>query len=208
MHDPKPDQNLVQQAAHGDDLAFSQLVDRYYERALRVSTGLLHSHDDAEDVIQEAFVRAHARLSDFRGESAFYTWLYRIVVNLSIDAMRKQRRERRLHLEEEGLHHALNQGRELWPTLRAHDPFVNVQRQQLAKRLREALNGMSENHRIVLVLREVEGLSYEEISEVLAIKKGTVMSRLFHARRNLQESLKYLPTDMLTVSGNQDARAA
>ncbi|HSI02907.1 MAG TPA: sigma-70 family RNA polymerase sigma factor, partial [Myxococcota bacterium] len=193
--EPLTDKLLVQRAARGDEIAFSELVTRHYRRALRVAFGLLKDRHDAEDVLQDAFARVHARLKDFEGSSAFYTWLYRIVVNLSIDTMRKRRRERRVELEDETTREALRSGEELWPRYRDAGPDDTHERKELAAKLDRAFRGLPEIHQAVIVLRELEGFSYEEIAETLGIKKGTVMSRLFHARRGMQANLAGTPLE-------------
>ncbi len=189
MSDPLTDQVLVERAKKGDEIAFSELVTRHYRRALRVAYGLLRNNDDAQDVTQDAFARVHARLRDFEGSSAFYTWLYRIVVNLSIDAIRKRRRERRADLSEEEARDVLAGGNELWPRYDETNPTESAERRELSEQLRGAFKDLPEIHRAVILLREVEGLSYEEIAHALKIKKGTVMSRLFHARKGMQAKL-------------------
>lgn len=190
MTEPLTDKILVARAQEGDEIAFSELVTRHYRRAVRVAFGLLKHPDDAEDVVQEAFARVHQRLDRFEGSSAFYTWLYRIVVNLSIDAIRKQRRQRRADLEDEATREALRSEDELWPTYEDADPAQAAERKELGARLQTAFDGLGEIHRAVILLREVEGMSYDEISRTLKIKKGTVMSRLFHARKAMQEKLR------------------
>jgi RNA polymerase sigma-70 factor (ECF subfamily) len=189
MTEPLTDKVLVQRAARGDEIAFSELVSRHYRRALRVAFGLLKNSQDAEDVLQDAFARVYVRLKDFEGVSAFYTWLYRIVVNLSIDLIRRRRRERRVDVESEPAREALRQGVELWPRLDESHPGAAAERRQLGERLSRAFSDLPEIHQAVLLLRELEGMSYEEIATTLSIKKGTVMSRLFHARKGLQQKL-------------------
>jgi RNA polymerase sigma-70 factor (ECF subfamily) len=189
MSEPLTDQTLVERSKRGDEIAFSELVSRHYRRALRVAYGLLKHPDDAEDVAQEAFARVHLRLKNFEGSSAFYTWLYRIVVNLSIDAIRRRRRERRVDLEDESARDALRAGDELWPRHDESHPGDNIERLELGTRLQHAFQGLPEIHQAVILLRELEGMSYEEIARTLKIKKGTVMSRLFHARKSMQQSL-------------------
>ena len=188
MTDTLTDQVLVDRAKRGDEIAFSELVTRHYRRALRVAYGLLHNNDDAQDITQDAFARVHTRLKHFEGTSAFYTWLYRIVVNLSIDALRKRRRERRVDLGDEETREALSSGNELWPRYDDTHPGESAERQELGLQLRKAFRDLPEIHQAVILLRELEGMSYEEIARVLKIKKGTVMSRLFHARRGMQVS--------------------
>lgn len=191
MSEPLSDKVLVARAARGDGIAFSELVNRHYRRVLRVAFGLLKNTADAEDVVQDAFARVHVRLNAFEGSSAFYTWLYRIVVNLSIDLMRRRRRERRVDIDNEPARDALRHGEEeLWPRYDDTHPAESAERKQLSEQLNRAFADLPEIHQAVLLLRELEGLSYDEIAETLNIKKGTVMSRLFHARRSLQERFK------------------
>jgi RNA polymerase sigma-70 factor, ECF subfamily len=187
--DPLSDGTLVQRASNGDTIAFSELVTRHYRRAVRVAYGLLKDPHDAEDVAQDAFARVYQRLHEFEGASAFYTWLYRIVVNLSIDLMRKRKRERRVDIEDESLRDSLAEGLELWPASDAATPETSFERQEISKKLQKAFDGLPEIHQSVVFLRELEGQSYDEIAETLKIKKGTVMSRLFHARKILQHKL-------------------
>ncbi|MBI5509878.1 MAG: sigma-70 family RNA polymerase sigma factor [Deltaproteobacteria bacterium] len=189
MTETLTDQVLVERAKRGDEIAFSELVTRHYRRAVRVAFGLLKNPDDAQDVVQDAFARVHQRLKHFEGSSAFYTWLYRIVVNLSIDALRKRRRERRADVEDEATRDALGSGDSLWPRYDDTDPAGNAERRELATQLRVAFKDLPEIHQAVIMLRELEGMSYSEIARILKIKKGTVMSRLFHARRGMQEKL-------------------
>jgi len=183
------DKVLVERASRGDGIAFSELVNRHYEKAVRVSFGMLKDRFDAEDVAQEAFARVYRKLESFEGQSAFSTWLYRIVVNLSIDSLRKRKRQRRADVDDELTREALRSDEELWPVFDEADPMLSVERHELRARLDAAFAELPEIHRAVLVLREVQGLSYEEISESLEIKKGTVMSRLFHARKAMQKLL-------------------
>jgi len=184
---------LVDRAVAGDGIAFSELVNRHYEKSVRVAFGMLKNLQDAEDVAQDAFVRVHRKLEGFQGQSAFSTWLYRIVVNLSIDLMRKKKRQRRADVDDEAARDALRSEQDLWPRFEEHDPSVSLERRELHKQLNQAFKELPEIHRAVLVLREVQGLSYDEIAQSLEIKKGTVMSRLFHARKAMQVQMKSQP---------------
>ena len=196
MNESLTDIELVERASRGDSIAFSELVSRHYQRAVRVAFGLLKNRSDAEDTVQEAFSRVYRKLDSFQGQSAFYTWLYRIVVNLSIDLIRKKKRQRRAHVDDEAAREALRSEEELWPRYDSGDPDAEVQRRELGDRLRKAFKELPEIHQAVLVLREIEGFSYEEIAKTLKIKKGTVMSRLFHARKAMQGLLQKNVSDV------------
>lgn len=187
--EPLSDALLVERAARGDSIAFSELVTRHYRRTVRVAFGLMKNRQDAEDVVQEAFARVHKRLGTFAGDSSFYSWLYRIVVNQSIDALRRKRREKRVELDSEDARAAEREGVQLWPRFEASDPGESAQRHELGAKLQRAFDGLPEIHQAVILLRELEGLTYEEIAQTLGIRKGTVMSRLFHARKAMQRSL-------------------
>jgi RNA polymerase sigma-70 factor (ECF subfamily) len=185
------DMRLVARAKAQDQAAFRQLVQRYQQRCLAVALGMLRSRDDAADVVQDAFIKAYRNLDRFEGNSSFYTWLYRIVVNLCIDARRKVQRSRTDQLDETV---PLDQERaaslDVSPWRPGAHPGSNAQDRELALQISRGLERLSENHRAILVLREVDGLSYEELAETLKISKGTVMSRLFHARQNMQRMLR------------------
>ena len=177
---------LVKAAKAGDDRAFSQLVERYQRRVYALAYGIVRQREDAWDVAQDAFVKAYRNLSRFQGNSAFYTWLYRIAYNVSMDALRARSRRSAVDLED-------NQAAEIAASEEAPPsthPAEAVARRELAEVIHKAMSRLTDKHRAIIVLREIEGLSYEEMADVLKISKGTVMSRLFHARRNLQTLLE------------------
>jgi RNA polymerase sigma-70 factor (ECF subfamily) len=184
------DLSLVSQAKAGDSAAFRALVVRYQRKVYAVALGVVKDPDLAWDVGQEAFVRVHQHLAEFEGKSAFSTWLFRITTHLAIDAVRRERRSQKDDPDDvdEG---ALAEGGEgILSTALGNDPRENALRRELAGKLEEALATLPEKHRTILVLREVEGLSYEELAERLDLHKGTVMSRLFHARKKMQAALR------------------
>lgn len=200
------DLSLVSKARTGDQDAFRALVVRYQRKVYAVALGIVKDPDLAWDVAQEAFVRVHGSLATFEGKSAFSTWLFRIATHLAIDLVRKERTSRRETLDE--VHDAdLEDGGEgILATSLGNDPRANVLRRELAGKIQEALAGLSEKHRTILVLREVEGLSYEELAERLGIHKGTVMSRLFHARKNMQAALRrYAGIQPRPAEGEEEA---
>jgi RNA polymerase sigma-70 factor (ECF subfamily) len=179
------DHDLVRAARGGDRDAFRTLFERYNRRSYALAYGVLRNQDDALDVVQDAFIKAHEHLDKFEGASGFYTWLYRIVMNLAIDLLRKRRRASPVELE------VLDSGTDdpLLPRLLGGNPGRALLDKEIRARIDAALAELSENHRTVLVLRELEGLSYEEIARAMSCSKGTIMSRLFHARRNMQKRL-------------------
>ncbi|MBI5498404.1 MAG: sigma-70 family RNA polymerase sigma factor [Deltaproteobacteria bacterium] len=185
------DRLLVDRARQGDQAAFARLMDRYQQRALAVAVGMMRSRDDAMDVVQDAFIKAHRNLDRFQGQSSFYTWLYRIIVNLCIDARRKRARSRTDALPD-GVPEDAERASELEvsPVRPGTHPLQNAQNKQLGQHIQAALAKLTPNHRTILLLREVEGMSYEELASVLNISIGTVMSRLFHARHNMQKHLR------------------
>lgn len=202
------DRQLVRRVQKGDRRAFEALVRKYQRRVFRLAFGMMREEEAALDIAQEAFVKVHRNIGRFKGDSAFYTWLYRITTNLCIDALRKQRGEQleyddALAREEET---ELDLG--LRTSSRAFNPVRRTLERELGDRLNEALGTLSEAHREILLLRELEGLSYEDLSQALDIPKGTVMSRLFHARKKMQAALlDYLtPEERRSLMGEDDAR--
>jgi RNA polymerase sigma-70 factor (ECF subfamily) len=196
---PKPpeagdDRKLVRAAQKGDAQAFRQLVERYQRRIYQLALGMTKDPDDAMDIAQETFVRVHRYLPSFKGDSSFFTWAYRIGMNLCLDAQRRKGRVERVDVaegDEAEIEAAMDP-----PSAALAGPQRAALNSELKDKIEEALQGLSENHRAILLLREVEGLSYEELAKVLGIRKGTVMSRLFHARLKMQNKLReYLGED-------------
>jgi len=190
--DDKTDHDLVERSKTGDQDAFRLIFERYRRRAYALALGVVKDKDAALDVVQEAFLRAHRHLGDFEGNASVYTWLYRIVMNASIDHVRKVGRRKSVdyddavaHLEEASPADAAA----LVPELLRGNPAKEVARREIREKIDAALGEISENHRAVLIMREVDGLSYEEMAKVMKCSKGTIMSRLFHARKNMQKLL-------------------
>jgi RNA polymerase sigma-70 factor, ECF subfamily len=176
------DWELVQKCQAGDIASFQALVSRYHQKVYMVIVGLMRNPDDAMEVAQETFFRAYRKITSFQGQSSFYTWLYRIAVNISIDY---QRRQKRSPLEfRESMDEVLEQHNEV-----AKDPFSDVHDRELREKLVSAINDLSPEHKAVFVLRTLEGLSYKDIGEILGCSEGTVMSRLHYARKKLQYKL-------------------
>ena len=187
----KGDHDLVQRVQAGDSAAFRELFDKYHRRAFAVAMGVVKNQDDALDAVQEAFVKVHKNIHKFQGSSSFYTWLYRIVMNVSIDHVRKKSRRKSLDFDEYALHEqsAVAGDGALVPNITDANPGKAALRRELGGAIQAALADLPEHHRAVIVLREIEGMSYEEMAEALEVPKGTVMSRLFHARKKMQATL-------------------
>lgn len=175
------DAELVASARAGDSHAFATLVGRYEARIVRLVRGMV-PESDTEDVTQEAFLKAYRKLGNFDGRSSFYTWLFRIASNTAMDWRKKERHRRHAPLPEGP------EGEDQAPSSEP-GPQSAVMRRELAARIDAAIEALPDKYHEILVLREIEGLSYEEISERLGMSKGTVESRLFRARERLREKL-------------------
>lgn len=172
---------LVAKARLGDPTAFEEIVRTYLPRVLAVAQNLVGRAGDAEDVAQEVFFKVHQKLSNFREEASLYTWLYRVTVNTATDFMKRRS------------HRPLGQVEELdnLPVQDASDtPLAAVARADLAREVREAIQEVPGAFRTVLVLREIEQLTYEEIAKTMKCSIGTVESRLFRARARLKAILE------------------
>ncbi len=182
------DRVLVEKAQKGDKAAFRELVERHQRRAFAIAIGLVRDENDAREIVQEAFLRVYRSVDRFQGGSSFFTWLYRIVTNLAIDLMRKPaRREAELFDNP-----TVAEDADAFPfvsRIDGADPLDVVRRGEIAERIQEALDALPPYHRSVILMREIEGMSYQEMAEAMEVSKGTIMSRLFHARQKLQRAL-------------------
>jgi RNA polymerase sigma-70 factor, ECF subfamily len=185
------DRALVARAQAGDVTAFRRLVERHQRRAFSIAFALVRDEHDANELVQDAFLRVFKSLGTFQGGSTFFTWLYRIITNLSIDLKRKPGRQAAADLDEArlDLDAEANVDLPFLSRLDGADPADVVRRREIAARLQTALDALPSYHRAVIVMREIDGLSYEEMAQVMGVSKGTIMSRLFHARQKLQRAL-------------------
>ena len=177
------DSELVKQCQAGEKSAFQELVSRYHQKVYMVSLGLLRNREDAMEVAQETLFRAYRKINSFQGGSSFYTWIYRIAVNISIDTQRRQKRNPLDFRESmDGVMESQNEV--------ARDPFADVHDRELREKLTKAINELTPEHKAVIVLRIIEGMSYKDIGQILGCSEGTVMSRLHYARKKLQDKLR------------------
>ena len=176
------DQSLVRAAQRGDMAAFEELVARHRDRIYARAYSMMRNEEEAIDLAQEAWVKGWQRLRQFQSESSFGTWMTRIVINLCLDQLRKQKRQRTESIE------ALDEesgGGERQMPVGTVNPTAGLERAELRRRIDRALGQLSYEHRTVLVLHEFEEMEYKEIARTMGCSIGTVMSRLFYARRKL-----------------------
>lgn len=183
-----PDHELVKAVLAGDTSAYRGLVERYQGRIYAVIYGMVRNPEDARDLSQDAFVKAYHNLSRFRLQSSFYTWLCRIAMNVAIDHLRRRKVRQAEEFDDGVATHET--GGVISLAHHRNDPARELERKRLRERLAAALDELPEQQKQVIVLREVEGLSYKEIAEVVGIPEGTVMSRLYYARKKLQAALR------------------
>jgi RNA polymerase sigma-70 factor (ECF subfamily) len=176
------DSQLIDETLKGQSAAFGTLVQKYQDRLYNTVVYMVGNVEDARDIVQEAFVQAFLSLGSFQGSSAFYTWLYRIAFNVAAT----QRRRKRPAM-------SVERGRDqsgIEPIDAHQGPAEQLEQDERCRQVRQALLQLSEEHRIVLVLREIDGCRYEIIAEILELPVGTVRSRLHRARIELREELK------------------
>lgn len=194
------ERKLVERAQDGDRQAFQQLVENYQRKVYGICIGMLKDPADSHDVSQEVFIKVYRYLENFNFQSSFYTWLYRITVNKCIDFIRKQKRKKEVEYDDGILREGDVEGDDtILPSKLGINPDRSYGRKELRKQMLQALETLSDKHRTILILREVEGLSYQEMAEVLDISKGTVMSRLYHARRYFQDAVEEYVGEELEV---------
>ncbi len=176
------DTELVSRFKAGDESAFSELVNRYRERIIRLAWSIVGDRDEAVDISQEAFVKAYFNLKKFRQDAKFYTWLYRIVHNLSVSHVR---RRKIVHFV------SSDSGEETWEfEADEPDPFVRLERKEFRAALKEAMERLPERQRTVFVMKQSEGLKHEEIASILGVTEGAIKASYFQAVRKLRHFLE------------------
>ena len=175
---------LVKQARQGDLGAYDQLVKRYQERIYATIYHMTSNHEDANDLAQEAFIKGFHALKSFKGGSSFYTWVYRIAVNKTINFLKQ--RKNKAHMSLNDLDFNAEHDPDLIALISEKTPRRDIDLAELQQKLNEAMQKLSESHRLVVALHDVQGLSHEEIAKIMDCNIGTVRSRLFYARQQLQ----------------------
>jgi RNA polymerase sigma-70 factor (ECF subfamily) len=181
---PVDEDELVRDARQGNLTAYDELVKRYQERIYATLYHMTSNHEDANDLAQESFIKAFQALKSFKGGSSFYTWLYRIAVNKTINFLKQ--RKNRTHISLNNIDFNAEHDPDLIALISEQTPRRAAGLTELQEKLNEALMKLSESHRLVVVMHDVQGLSHEEIAEAMDCNVGTVRSRLFYARQQLQ----------------------
>jgi RNA polymerase sigma-70 factor (ECF subfamily) len=191
-----PELDLVKQCQAGNSEAFDQLVSRYRTRVFGMIYNMVHNEQDAWDLAQDSFIKAWKSIARFRGQSSFYTWIYRIVMNVTIDWVRKKQVKGTGAEFDDAI-----QLKEIDPaskTVPKADvlPHQRMEQKEIRARIDEAIKQLSPEHRAVILMKEMEDMQYHEIAEALGCSIGTVMSRLFYARKKLQNLLRDVYEDV------------
>jgi RNA polymerase sigma factor RpoE len=178
------DLELVRRAQHEDVAAYDELVRRYQERIYATVYHMTSNHDDANDLVQETFIKAYRALKSFKGDSSFYTWVYRIAVNKTINFLKQ--RKNRVNMSLNDVDFNAENDPDLVALVSEKTPRRDLNLAELQDKLNAAMLKLSEHHRMVVTLHDIQGLSHEEIGAIMDCNIGTVRSRLFYARQQLQ----------------------
>jgi RNA polymerase sigma-70 factor (ECF subfamily) len=181
------EETLVRRAKRGDLKSYDELIKRYQQRIYATIYHMTSNHEDANDLAQESFIKAYQALASFKGGSSFYTWLYRIAVNKTINFLKQ--RKNRTHMSLNDLDFNAEHDPDLMALISHKTPRRDAGLSELQEKLNAALMKLSEPHRLVMVLHDVQGQSHEEIAKVMDCNIGTVRSRLFYARQQMQSEL-------------------
>ena len=185
---PDPDQDLITRAQQGDTRAFDALILKYGVKLYGLGYNMTSHKEDTHDLLQEIFARAYQSLRNFRGNSTFYTWIYQIAVNLTLNFLKKRKRRTGLSLNE--LESSVQQDPALVDSTHAANPEQQTRLRELQIKLNEAMQKLSEPHRMVVTMFDIQGMSHGEIAKVLNTSEGTVRSRLHYAHLQLQSALQ------------------
>jgi RNA polymerase sigma-70 factor (ECF subfamily) len=183
-----PDQILVERAQHGDTRAFDDLVRKYTPKLYGLVYNMTSNREDTSDLLQDIFAKAYRSLKRFQGKSTFYTWIYSISVNMTLNFLKKRGRYTKLSLDD--VDNGIQNDPDFIQVTAGGNPLKDVNVHELQKRLNEAMMKLSEDHRTVVTLYDIQGLQHADISKILGVSEGTVRSRLFYAHRQLQNYLE------------------
>lgn len=185
--EPK-DEELVARTKDGDATAFDQLVRRYSPRVYGLVYNMTSNHEETNDVLQDVFLKAYRSIRGFRGDSSFYTWIHTIAANMTINHLKKRNRRRAMSLDDMDAH--VENDPDYIEATAGSDPRREANLSELQKRLNEAMQKLSHDHRAVVTMFDIQGMPHAEIAKILGISEGTVRSRLFYAHRQLQNYLE------------------
>lgn len=187
MRKPDPDADLVARAREGDTHAFDLLVEKYTPKLYGLVYHMTSNHEDTNDVLQDVFAKAYRALKRFRGKSSFYTWIYSIATNMTLNFLKKRNRRRAMSLDDVDL--AIENDQDFIEATSKSDPVREANISELQERLNMAMQELSDDHRAVVTMFDIQGMPHAEISRILGVSEGTIRSRLFYAHRQLQTYL-------------------
>ncbi len=187
MRRPDPDADLVALSRKGDTKAFDELVEKYTPKLYGLVYHMTSNHEDTNDVLQDVFAKAYRALKRFRGKSSFYTWIYSIATNMTLNFLKKRNRRRAMSLDDVDL--AIENDQDFIEATSKSDPVREANISELQERLNMAMQELSVDHRAVVTMFDIQGMPHAEISKILGVSEGTIRSRLFYAHRQLQTYL-------------------
>jgi RNA polymerase sigma-70 factor (ECF subfamily) len=182
------EKTLLEKARQGDAEAFEKLIEAYQKKVFNIALRMLGNYDDACDIAQEVFIRAFKSIKDFREQAMFSTWIYKIATNACLDELRRRKNrvfisiDEEVKLEEGDLKRQIEDDKP--------SPDIEVEQNEMREEINKAISELSEEHRVVIVLRDIQGFTYEEIAKITKCPEGTVKSRINRARQALKEILK------------------
>jgi RNA polymerase sigma-70 factor (ECF subfamily) len=187
MRKVDPDLELVQRAREGDTAAFDELVVKYTPKLYGLVYHMTSNHEDTNDILQDVFAKAYRALKRFKGKSAFYTWIYSIATNMTLNFLKKRNRRRAYSLDDVDL--AIERDEDFIEATSKSDPVREANISELQERLNMAMQQLSDDHRAVVTMFDIQGMPHAEIAKIIGASEGTVRSRLFYAHRQLQTYL-------------------